>query len=307
MKRIIDLVDSIEYTTSNCFTHQLCRTLNRIPGVETVEVASINVHKRPDLIVSRLKQRTLQRIAPDLARWAQDTPVVVYDQDPWEAFRDGSPHKGSYQTIYDNLNVVTFAVTTKWWSDFIVRHGLPATFVSMWVLPEYCDSGPPFETRETPLGFIGSVHPYRKELFSQLLDRDIHVSIRPGGLGYRGYLDGLSKIGCFVHSEDRPLIIDGEVTNLNVGLWIKDVEAAARGCFSIRSRGSGSETYLGGIGTVMLYDSLSEVPDIIEGIMKIDPKERQRLIESTVDHIRKADRWEATARTLVSYLNQEET
>lgn len=299
MKQIIDLVDTVEYTTTNCFAHQLHAALHKIDGVETVALADIGLHPRPDLIVSRLKQRTLYRVAKELAEWARDTPVVVFDQDPWEAFRDGSPYKGSYQHIASYLNVERFAVTTRWWADFVSSRGLPSTFVQMWLLPEYCDSTPEFIKRQTPAGFIGSLHGYRKQLFDLLEEMGSPISTRGGGLGYAGYLEALSSLQCFVHSEDAPFEIDGQPANLNVGLWIKDVEAAGRGCFSVRNRGSDSASYLKGIKTVRLYDDPKEIPGIMADIQKMDPVERQATIDETVRFIRSADRWQETVKLLV--------
>lgn len=299
MKRIIDLVDSLEYTTTNCFGHQLHKKLQSIPGVETVALANIQRHERPDLIVSRLKQRTLYRQASNIKVWARNTPVVVFDQDPWEAFRDGSPYKGAYRSISTFLNVKSFAVTTQWWADYIAKQGLPSSFVRMWMLPEYCSCEPTFNSRSVPVGFIGSVHSYRKQLFDALRDMGTNVTVQGGGLNYAGYLEELSRLQCFIHSEDAPVVMDGTTINLNVGLWIKDVEAASRGCFSVRNRGSDSETYLTGIKTVMLYDDPSEVPVIIDRIQRMDAEERQSLIDETVKFIRTVDRWAETANTLV--------
>lgn len=299
MKRIIDLVDSLEYTTTNCFGHQLHKKLQAISGVETVALTDIQRHEQPDLIVSRLKQRTLYRQISSIKAWAQNTPVVVFDQDPWEAFRVGSPYQGAYWSIADCLNVQTFAVTTKWWADYITSQGLPSTFVRMWVLPEYCSAAPAHADRSVHTGFVGSLHPYRRELFERLEKLGTNVIVRAGGLGYAGYLEALSQLQVFVHSEDSPVELPNRQANLSASLWIKDIEAAARGCFSIRNRGSDSETYLDGIGTVLLYDDPAEVPVLLDRIQRMDTSERQSLIDGTVEYIRKADRWLETANTLV--------
>ena len=150
-----------------------------------------------------------------------------------------------------------------------------------------------------PAGFVGSLHPYRRELFERLEKLGTSVTVQAGGLGYAGYLEALSRLQVFVHSEDSPVELPNRQANLSAGLWIKDVEAAARGCFSIRNRGSDSETYLDGIGTVLLYDDPAEVPGLLNRIQRMDPGERQSLIDGTVEYIRKADRWLETANALV--------
>lgn len=304
MKRVLHIVDSRSYVRTNCFQHQLADALPKVAHVDTKELHEVLGHRlhsanRYDLIVSCLKQRTLFKSAPGLQSALGTLPVVVYDQDPWEAFYDGSQYKGAYLAISSYLNVKTFAVTTKWWTDLIARRGLPSTFVRMWVKPEYCSSDPPFDSRSVAAGFIGALHPYRRELFEKLESLGTNVIVQGGGLDYAGFREALSRLQCFVHSEDAPLTIEGRPANLNVGLWIKDVEAASRGCFSIRNRGKDSETYLDGIKTVMLYDDPSEVPALLERIQRMDPEERQSLIDGTVEYIRKADRWQETANALV--------
>lgn len=306
MKRILHIVDSRSYVKTNCFQHQLAVTLPKVAHVDTKELSEVLGHRfigRYDLVVSCLKLRTLYRVAMNLRHAIDDVPVVVYDQDPWEAFYDGASCKGAYRAINGYLNVKAFAVTTKWWADFIARQGMPSMFVRMWVLPEYCSNEPAFNARSVPAGFIGSLHTYRKQLFDKLEDLGTNVIVQGGGLNYAGYLEALSRLQCFVHSEELPLTIEGRPANLNVGLWIKDVEAASRGCFSIRNRGSDSETYLAGIKTVMLYDDPKEVPTLLDRIQKMDPEERQSLIDGTVKYIRTADRWLETANALV--LNSE--
>lgn len=302
MKRVLHIIDSKNYVRTNCFQHQLAAVLPKVAHVETRELHEVLGHRfigKYDLAVSCLKQRTLVKVAPGLQTALDKLPVVVYDQDPWEAFRDGSPYKGAYRSISTFLNVKSFAVTTQWWADYIAKQGLPSSFVRMWVLPEYCSREPAFDSRSVPVGFIGSIHSYRKQLFDTLEDLGTNVIVQGGGLNYAGYLEALSRLQCFIHSEDSPVVMGGVTTNLNVGLWIKDVEAASRGCFSIRNRGSGSETYLAGIKTVMLYDDPSEVPALLDRIQRMDPEERQSLIDETVEYIRTADRWLETANALV--------
>ena len=286
------------------FQHQLTHTLRRDHQIVTFaldEVLGKKLEGEVDVILSCLKLRTLYRNAGLLKEYLGDRPIVVYDQDPWEAFKDGGPFKGAYASIASQLNVKTFAVTTQWWADHINARGIPCVFVPMWVLPEYCNPDPPFARRTSRVGFVGSVHSYRFELFEHLRQQGVDVNVQAGSnLGYRPFLTALSDIQVFVHSENAPITIDGEPANMGTGLWIKDVEAAARGCFSVRNRLEGHETYLSGIETVRLYDNLSEVAGIVRSIQRMDPIERQQIIETSVEHIRCADRWSETVATLVS-------
>lgn len=306
MTYTIDLVDSIEYTTTNCFAHQLHEALHDVdPTVQTVALDDIQRHSLPNRVVCRLKQRTLHRYMDDVRRWAGGAPIVVFDQDPWEAFRDGSPYKGTYHRAMSGLNVSAFAVTTKWWADFLVERGMPAEFVRMWVQPRYCARGPAFLERPVGVGFVGTVHPYRAQLFERLrsLGVDVHV-LGGNAMPYPQYVEALSRLRVFIHCEDSLVVVDGEVANLRDGLWIKDVEASARGCFSIRNHGSGCRTYCGELETVGLYSDVDDVPDILHAIETMDAHERQAAIDRSVEFIRCSGRWQETARRLLALAEQ---
>ena len=146
---------------------------------------------------------------------------------------------------------------------------------------------------------MGTVHPYRKHLFDFLATKGHTVTLLKSD-SYSSFLSTLSDIQIFVHSENVPITIDGAQQNLGTGLWIKDVEAAARGAFSIRNRLEGEDTYLEGLETVKLYDSIEEVPGILESIRGIDSTERQDMINRTVQLIKDKNSWVETVQTMIS-------
>ena len=156
------------------------------------------------------------------------------------------------------------------------------------------------ENRKIHTGFMGAVHPYRKALFDHMSKIGQPVTIVPGGAGYDGYLSTLSTMQCYVHNEDSTFLVDGKEMNLSHGLWIKDIEAAARGCYSIRNRGADIDSYVSDkIKTVKVFDSFDEVPQIVESIADMDNDARQQEIDETVRHIKSADHWSTTARRLI--------
>lgn len=299
---IIHLIDSVEYVASNCFQHQLSFELSQknVMMLTISELMTKGLPKNCHKIISTLKQRTLFKRLFDVKKIVTNIPIVIYDQDPWESYKDDSPYKGAYDFFVKELNVEAICVTTKWWADFISSRGIPGKFVRMWMLPVYCDSSPCFDDRQVSCSFIGTLHPHRKLLFDQLRELNVNVQIQKGGLTYNDYLHKLSSIEVFIHSEDSKLSVDNEIVNLDSGLWIKDIEAAARGCFSIRNRGSQSETYIEGIDSIILYDNSKEIPVILESIQKMDPYLRQHLLDSGVQLIREADKWKETVNTLIN-------
>jgi hypothetical protein len=272
--------------------------MQQVPDVGIVALSAIGSCPKPDLVVSRLKQRTLDRVRNDVKRWCGDAPVVVYDQDPWYALNDDSPGKGAYDRIRETLNVKTFAITTQVWVDLMQKQGLPATFVKMGMLPEYCDSRPKWDERAISLGFIGSLHPRRRELFDKLDDMGIMVNVQFGGLPYPEYLRSLSNIQVFIHSEDSKVTACGQEMNYADALWIKDIEAVARGCFTIRNSGSGSGGYYGGLKAALTYNDPSEIPTLLAQIHGMDPIERQKLLDADVELLKQTNVWMETARVL---------
>jgi len=298
---IIDLVDSIEYTINNCFTHQLFQTLHKEnSNITTVALQDIHKYPNPKYVISRLKQRSLFNNINKVRNWCNNTPIVIFDQDPWQAFMNDSPYKGAYELFCNELNVKSICVTTKWWADYISSKNIPGKFVKMWMLPEYCESNPWFDDRQISYAFIGTLHPHRKLLFDNLKSLNINVAVEKGGLTYRDYLNKLSSLQVFIHSEDSELKVENEILNLDCGLWIKDIEAASRGCFSIRNRGVQSETYIKGIESIVLYNDVRQIPEILNSIQKMDPYMRQHLLDSSVRLIRDANKWQETANTLIN-------
>jgi len=308
----LHLVDSIEYAESNCFQHQLLREFKRFPNVITVPLDQLN-SVPPEFyqrVACCLKQRTVAAKLNELKTVFGRKPFTMYDQDPWHAFMDDSPYKGVYHDVIANFNLRAFAVTTQLWADFLAQRHIPSLFVKMGVLPEYCDVGPKYEDRQIKVGFIGTVHPYRQKLFDDLEELGVQVNVQAGNtLGYRWYMKALSSVQTFIHSEDSPIIVDGKQMNLATGLWIKDIEAMSRGCFSVRNVGGDDHTsYFSGLpkdgsgeSMVRLYKNVEDVPAILEGIEKMDSTERQSLIDRTVEYIRQSNEWQRTATKLVTY------
>lgn len=302
MKKVLLLIDEISYIKNNCFQHQLFSSLSKNNCLTPLSIRDINNGVKIDVnqydsIVSLLKQRTLYRNVSSVSNLLKSNKLIAYDQDPWEAFRDGSEFKGSYKTISSSLNV-TFAVTSKWWSDYINGIGMKSIFVKMWLLPEYCDNDCDYVNRNVDMGFIGTVHPYRKKLFDELKKSNKTVSIH-SPLGYNGFLKTLSTFKIFIHSEDIPITIDNEPANIGTGLWIKDIEAAGRGAFSIRNRSDSFESYItDDLPSIKLYDSKDHLLNILNDIESMDIDERQNLINTSVKNIKIYNCWQETSDML---------
>lgn len=306
---VLLLVDDLSYILSNCFQHQLKKSFDAHPDCNVTILSYMNMKaglvkaKQFDRVVSVLKQRTLFNKIDEYAKFLGNTPLTIYDQDPWEAFRVGSPYLGAYQKFNEKLNIRKFCVTTKWWADYLNDvHKLPGVFVNMWVLPEYVEQGPLYDERNIDLGFIGQLHPYRKELFEKLSDMGSPVTLVQGSANYKQFLKSIQTMKVYVHSEDIPIELEDQNTNIGTGLWIKDVEACSQGAFSIRNKLEGQETYLSSMGvlTAYQYDSPEQIPEILKMINSMDSLERNVMINSTITAIKEFNLWRSTIRQLIS-------
>lgn len=302
-RKLLLLVDSVSYTRENCYQHQLLETLQTEFSVTILPLRQIVWNpfvstRKFYLVLSVLKQRTLASNLDAVSKMLDGRPLSIYDQDPWQAYIDDSPTRGCYAEFQQKLNISALMLTTKWWSDYCTERGLPTRFVRMGMLPRYCDSGPIWEQRPIELGFQGTLHPHRKLFFDELASMGLMVTVLGSG-SYTQYLETLHGIRIYIHTEDAPWLVDGKYIPRN-SLWIKDVEVAARGCFAIRNWDEDCAAYgVDELPTISAFHKPSEVLQIVESIQAMPVDERQRLIEGTVETIRKRNDW----RTVVDVLN----
>ena len=295
MVRLLLIADSKRYVLANCYQHQLYRTLRN--KLDVAFVSASEILGRPtvvlddyDCVLSVLRLRSLVDILQPLQSFLRERELFIYEQDPWEAFRDDSPYKGSYERIYRSLNVAAFLNTSLWWSRFIQGRGLPSVFVRMGMLPEYCNVGKLWVRRRIALGFQGVLHPHRKAFFDQLARLGTDVTILPSS-AYKRYLRNLHTIRIYIHTEDAPWVIDGKPTPRNA-LWIKDTEAAARGCFAIRNYEEEAHAYgIEEIPTIFTFREIGEVPGIIDRINRFSETEKSARLNQAVQRLKARDDW----------------
>ena len=160
-----------------------------------------------------------------------------------------------------------------------------------------------YDHRLHELGFVGTVHPHRRALFNDMQKLGMQTYIMHGNnRNYDAYLNTLRDIKIFVRSENNPIkLLDGTETNVGHGIWIRDIEVAAQGCWSLREKFSDNDMqlYVGNIPTVKTYGSVAELHDIVKGIKAMDSDERQAIIDSSVQYIRDSNTWVNTAMTLL--------
>ena len=307
MKKVAYLVDSLAYIKQEPFQHQLFEKLKQVCDIFPIELHTIKqqnhiLSNNFDLALSCLKLRTLTANINELKRFLSGVSLVVYDQDPWENYRDTSPYKGTYEMCIKNLNVDFIANTTHWWVQHGIKKGLPVKFVRMGILPRYCSTGKDFDLRPITCGFMGHLHDHRKVLVDTLEKQGVTVTLptKTRSFGYDSFLHKLQDIKIQVHREENIVICEDKEIPFSNSMWVKDLEAMARGCFSIRNHHSDYFTYFDeNIETLGLFGHNLDAKNVIDRILEMNPVLRQKKINNTVKYIQAQDNWLHTAKILV--------
>lgn len=300
------IVDSMNYIKQEPYQHQLYEKLSQMYNLDIYEMrdvsSGIRLNENYDKILCCLKLKTLYANHFHLQRFLNGKSVVIYEQDPWENYRDDGLFAGTYDTLIKSLNVDFIANTTKWWSDYGKKLGYPTEFVKMGILPRYCNVCKPFSERSHTVGFIGAVYDYRKQVLDIIRNHDIQVEI-PANTRKFSYIDFLKKISDFkiyAHNEEKIFTHNGKRIPISSGLWIKDLDAAARGCFSIRNYHSQYNSVIDeNIQTVKFFGHPLDSVNVVEDILSMNEKTRQCMINDTVAYIKNKDIWKETAEILV--------
>jgi hypothetical protein len=300
-EKLLLLADSEPYIKGNCYQHQLLKTLKKIYRVKIVSISDLQSPLKNfddySKILSVLRLRTLISHIDLICKRLDGRSLAIYEQDPWEAFRDESPYKGGYELINSKLNVLAFLNTSKWWSQYINSRGINSVFVRMGVLPEYCSVGNLWPKRKFELAFQGSMHPHRREFYDKLSRQSIEVSILPYS-PYKKFLKNLQKVGIYIYTEDVTWIVDGVGIKGNVP-WIKSIEVAARGCFVIRNYEHEAEAYgVSEIPTILTFKNTDEVPELVSKIRGMSNAEKNRAIGDSVKLIRSRNDWNTVIEAL---------
>lgn len=310
MGRILYLVDKTEYVESNCFQRQLLAAFRYYTDIEILPIypqvifsLKKNFYRPTDYdgIVSVLRLRTLYHRWPELKAWLKGQPITIYDQDPWEGFIDTSPTKGVYNILRNELNLKAVFVTADWWARKLRQNGIPAFFARMGMEPRWCDHGPDFKERAVRLGFKGSVHAHRAEIFDRMKRVGVKVDINATRLDYPAYMDYLHTLKIFTHDESAPWICDGEPINRSTGMWVKSIETASRGTFVLRNFHAEGETYgISDVPLIQCYTEPEQAAEIIANIERMDPEERRDIQIKSVENIRKRYDWIETAQLIAN-------
>lgn len=281
--------------TQNCFIAQLHKVLKRNFSVRAIPASRLDrldgsEFGLGDKILCLLKQRGWERALPALQRISARADLYMYDQDPWEAYHDHASSPGIYRKLAEAARVRAFLVTSGWWADYVAKTDqLPVRFVRMSLLPEWCDVGSDYLDRPYEVGFQGTVHPHRREFFDAMKNLGIDTVLLPPK-PYKAFLETVQSIRIFLHDEHSDVCIGGKLSYN--GIWVKEIEVAARGCFAIRNLDEDFGSYgFHEIPTVFAFRDKAEVPAIVDEIRAMPVRERQERIVQAVGAIRDRNDW----------------
>jgi hypothetical protein len=229
-----------------------------------------------------------------------DTPLKVYDQDPWQNYIDNSLTNGCYTLLQNNFQLSNIFVTSNYWANYISNEDkIPSIFVKMGMLPKLCKIGSTQVERGKSVEFKGSVHPHRQEAFNIMSKNGQIIKINSEILKYPRYLKYLQNLAIFVHDESGDWICRGKKIPRATGMWVKDIEVASQGCFSIRNYNEESKTYsIDNIPLIKFYNAPSEVKNIVDEIFSLSEKEFNKIQSSSVQYIASEDNWTTTVNQI---------
>jgi len=313
MARILILADSRNYVRNNCFQMQLHQSLKdydskikldyyyispkKIRNLESLKLKS----KTYQFVISTLRQRVLFNEISFLQKLIGELPLRVYDQDPWQNYIDNSQTNGCYNLLQNNFNLSNMFVTSSYWANYINSvDKIPTTFVKMGMLPKLCHMGATQVKRGKSVEFKGSLHRHRQEAFDIMSQNGQFIKINSQFLKYPKYLKYLQNLAIFVHDESGEWFCKGEKIQMGTGMWVKDIEVASQGCFSIRNYSEESKTYsIEKIPLIKCYNHPSEVKNIVDEIFSLSEKEFSEIQSSSIQFISDHNYWNETSSQLL--------
>lgn len=314
MSQILILADSREYIRNNCFQSQLHESINSHKKNLKIDYFYLNPQKLRkyemfklksksyQFVLSTLRQRVLFDNISLIKKVVGDIPMKVYDQDPWNNYIDNSPTNGCYSLLQNNFQLLNLYVTSNYWANYIYKvDSIPSVFVKMGMLPRLCRIGASQVKRGKSVEFKGSLRPHREKAFKIMHKSGQVVIINSEILKYSNYLKYLQNLAIFVHDESAYWICNGKKVSMGTGLWVKDIEVASQGCFSIRNYNEESKTYsIENIPLIKFYNDPSEAKNIVDGIFSLSTKEFSEIQQSSVQYISANDNWSETVNKMIN-------
>lgn len=305
MVELYDIVDNLDYVATNCYQHQLTEVLDASFNVKRLTLAELERGDIPigSAVISRLRLRTLVNNLQTVSSALRGTRSFIYEQDTWENFLVDSPYFGSYAKINACLSPLTFLNMSHWWAALVRSAGIPSRFIQVWTLPKYCTPPAPWSQRAHKAIFCGTLYPRRVTFFDALKQRGINVEVVPVQPTFARYLELLSSSRLVIRCDKIDWLIDAghgqcRVTDYNA-LWQRDIEVAARGCFSMRE--ADDEGSLWGIGRIPLIVPFTTVDSAVASINRIASlscTEADDIAHTSVDVIRSAEGWMSVPRVI---------
>lgn len=301
-RRLVDIVDNLEYARTNCYQGQLGRQLDEDFDVMRLSLDRIGELPYHSKVVIRLRLRTLVRELATVARAIQATQsqCVIYEQDCWENFMCDGQFQGSYQRVDGVLDPVAWLTMSEFWAKEVTKLKISCWGVRVWVRPEHISAHPKaFSERKHDVAFWGAMYPHREQFFKDLAGAGLKVAILSGGLTYEQHLQRLNDTKVLVRSERHGWRVrlagklEPEIMELPNAQWQRDVEAAAQGCFSVRELDSGYQSW--GLNRFPLVQPVLTDPErsvaSIRDLLQTSDADHRRMCEDSYMEFKKDIGW----------------
>tara|TARA_R100000808_G_C2155541_1_gene168586 strand:- start:11048 stop:11986 length:939 start_codon:yes stop_codon:yes gene_type:complete len=304
MSNVLSIIDSHQYVAGVPYNRQFQISLGRHFNTTYITLDDIKRNKikgelhKFDMVISSLRLRTLVQNLGLIKDYLNNHPVIIYEQDPWEAFITDGPYEGSYYDINEKLNVITFVNTTEFWTNFIRDRGLPGMSVTMGILPELCKNYIPWNQRKYDVVFMGGMKSHRKKFFENLKSMKVDVEFLPRK-NHEGFLESMRLSKIFLHNmHNPPFIIEGKQWDMWFGYpWTKDIEIAAMGCYAVTNKRDGMQHYgIDNISLIQTFECMDEIPDIIEEIHNKTLDQVHNEIKESISYIKATDHWSSVKK-----------
>jgi hypothetical protein len=316
------IADSKTYIHNDPFQSQLHRAIH-LSSTPTLDYIFLEPPRREKLLhildplkkrrwsskvrfIITSRQRVTFRHLEFLRKLTDGHEVIVYEQDPWEAYVRDSSSLGFFEQLTSKLNVKRIVVTTGLWKEILqTEMSCEVVFARMGIEPQLVrmEMKHTFD-RSKNVEFRGTVKSHRVEAFNRMMQYGLDLKISPNNLGHQEYLDYLSDLKIFVHDESGYYDCVGlksyNQVDRGAGLWAKDLECAAQGTFVIRNSHQGAESYgINRIPLVKMYTDPKEVVQIVRDILSMSWKD---VLESQLvsrNEILQRDDWSRTVGELM--------
>jgi len=291
--KLLSIIDTHDYTLNEIYQGQLYERMQQLISVDFITLDDILKNKSInfkdyDVVYCSLKIRNTLQYLRQLSTFLNGHQVIIQDYDPWVNYIDDSPYKNCYSTINSSLNVKSFFVSAKFWSDKLNVDNIKSTPIKLGMLSKHVHNPTMYPSRTNLIEFRGSKHPLRIKGMNELINATIPVNWGSTIKPYSNFLNHLQTISIWAHNE-LFITVNNQKYEAN-SLWPKALEVLSQGCFLLRDKQSEAMWYdMYDIPSTFLFDDVKHAKLLYEQICNMSIKEKNERITYTINFIKNKD------------------